>query len=963
VAVIRFDDVTIDVDARQIHRAGSEVAVQPQVLDVLIHLIEHRDRLVTKNELLDEVWQHRFVTESALTSRIKSARQAIGDDGREQRLIRTLHGHGYRFVGTVNHPSSSSSEVSLPEPEPAAPTVRLPGYPTPFVGREFELGIARRLIEDPACRLITILGPGGMGKTRLAVEVARRASDDFADGTFFVSLAPVTDPDRVVFAIADAVSCAPDARRAPLSQLRDHFAAKQALLVVDNAEHLLPLNLLADLLDVAPGLRILATSRERIAVRAERVFELGGMGWTSTGDLARPDLDGALELFVQSARHAKADLRIDPGDEDQIRRICRLVGGMPLAIELAAGWSDVLGVGDIADEIQRSVEFLESPLRDVPDRHRSIRSVFDASWSRLTPEEQRVFMRLSVFRGGFRREAAEAVAEATLATLRRLAAVSMISTTDDHRYSIHELLREYGERALEEAGAATETRERHSDHFLRWIAERVPALKDERQVAALREFAAEHGNIVAAWSDAVARADHVSLEGAVEALWLSHDLQGKSGAMAPLIEQATARVDLDPGPDSDDRPDGATWGLLLAASGVARAEQGDLVQGRQLLQRAANRLDRGRGSDADRHTANRSALVELWSGWIDFLLARNADAQLHGERGLEAYREIGDLWGIARCEFLLGNNLTATGRLRAADEVLTSCRSNADQIGDERIGAMVRRNLTILAGWFGDYRTARSLLAEALATSERLDDRLGRAYALRELGKVQIAEGDAARAVDTMRRSIAITDELENRWESAMTEDDLGNAFLALGDLDAARRSLRRCLEAATAADNRYYVARCTGDLGVLAARSGNRSEAAQLLRRARAAWEQFGHEPYLAWTIMQLAHLDRADDTDTTRATALYRESLDLAIRHELAPFALEIAVGAVQLSRPDEPAARSAVLRGVLGSSSATAAVRDQAVTLLATSDEVDEADDETDWRSVAIVVADALHDGTGD
>jgi tetratricopeptide (TPR) repeat protein len=272
----------------------------------------------------------------------------------------------------------------------------------------------------------------------------------------------------------------------------------------------------------------------------------------------------------------------------------------------------------------------------------------------------------------------------------------------------------------------------------------------------------------------------------------------------------------------------------------------------------------------------------------------------------------------------------------------------------------VRRNLTILAGWFGDYDTARSLLAESLSASDRLDDRLGRAYALRELGKVEMAQGDAEGAVATLRQSIAITDDLDNRWESAMTENDLGNALAALGDLDAARTSLRRCLEEATDADNRYYVARCTGDLGALAAVSGNRPEAHELLNRAKVAWEQFGHEPYLAWTIVQLAHLARTDDGGTAGAATLYREALELAVRHELAPFVAEIAVGAVRIGRPDDPDARSALLRGVARLDAAAAAVRDEAATQLADDTVLDASDaDRADWRSIATFVADALTD----
>ncbi len=964
--MIRFADVTIDTDTREVHRDGALVEVQPQVFDVLLHLIEHRARVVPKEELLDAVWEHRFVTESALTSRIKSARQVIGDNGRDQRMIRTMHGRGYRFVACLDDeeaPGGASGDDDAggsraAESVSSEPAVGVPVQPTPFIGRESELAALDRILQDPTSRLVTIVGPGGMGKTRLAIATAERSATTFEDGVHFVPLAPVVETSRVADAVVDAIGLVSDARTAPSSQLRTYLSSRSVLLVLDNLEHLQPAELVADLLGAAPGVRVLGTSRERLGLRAEKVFELGGLGWSSAEGSDRQG-GAAVDLFVRAARSARADLELDDGALDAIGRICRLVGGMPLAIELAAGWSDVLSVEGIATELESGLDFLETDLRDVPERHRSIRSVCDASWRRLTPDERDAFMKLSVFRGGFARPDAEAVTGCALPTLRRLVATSMVSLVGEDRYAVHELLRQYGEQALADAGQVSDVRQLHSSHYLDRLAERASALAGDGQLEAVDAIAADLDNIRAAWSDAAAAGRARAIEGAIEALWLFFDTRGNSGAMVPMIDEALRALV----PADDVRGDtivgGARGSVLLAARGIASAERGDLDQGRRLLERSAGRLDAESGG-SDPMSRRWAALAHLWLGWVDFLLARNDDAQVHGEVGVAEFEAMGDRWGVARCQYLLGNNDTALGRLESAEPLLASCCATADSIGDVRGASLARRNLSILAGWFGRYGEARALLGEVLATCRAAGDRLGQAYALRELGKIETAEGRAADAVDTLERSIAITDDLENRWESAVTEDDLGNALSELGDLESARRSLQRCLEASTTNANRYYIARCTGDLGALAARRGDGREAKRLLDRAREMWEEIGHEPYLTWVTVQLGHLAADEPDGAERAARLYATAISAAVRDGLAPFALEIVVGAATLGRPEAPARRTANLRQVAGHPAATSAVRERAKALLADLDDrpVEPGPwDPGDWRQVAHAAATAL------
>jgi DNA-binding winged helix-turn-helix (wHTH) protein len=277
LVVIRFGEVSIDSEGHEVRRAGEVVEVQPQVLDVLLYLIRNRERVVSKEELLDAVWHHRFVTESALTSRIKSARQAIGDNGRDQLMIRTVHGRGYRFVAAVDADSVGSDRPA------ELVRHRLPVQTTPFIGRDRELRDIVDRLGDPGCRLLTIVGPGGMGKTRLALEVAERARAAFADGVFFAPFAPVSDSARMVYVVADSIGLSMDAGVDRRTQLLSYLARKKMLVVLDNLERLSAIDVLADMLTGASGVSLLATSRERVGLRAEWVFELGGLGSSLPG--------------------------------------------------------------------------------------------------------------------------------------------------------------------------------------------------------------------------------------------------------------------------------------------------------------------------------------------------------------------------------------------------------------------------------------------------------------------------------------------------------------------------------------------------------------------------------------------------------------------------------------------------------------------------------------------------------
>jgi tetratricopeptide (TPR) repeat protein len=505
----------------------------------------------------------------------------------------------------------------------------------------------------------------------------------------------------------------------------------------------------------------------------------------------------------------------------------------------------------------------------------------------------------------------------------------MIAITNDNRFAVHELLRQYGEQQLADAELTSDVRRVHSDHFLSWVSDQAASLRGGRQREAIGEIAADMDNVRAAWSDAVADERIATLEQAIESLWLYFDTRGNLGEMGLFIRDALTTLESPAAPSTgDELAHAALIGLLRAGQGMVLAHQGALEDGRALLERGLTQLVPCTGHP--RH-ASKLALAHLWLGWVSFLLARNTEAEDHAERGLTIFAGLDDRWGVARCQFLLGNNYTALGQVKRAERPLQSCRSTADAIGDRRISSLACRNLSILAGWFGNYQEATSLLDEAVALSEEFGDHLGLAYALREVGKVQIAEGRYAEAVETLRRSIAITDDVENRWESAATADDLGNAYAAIGDFDAAEQALTSCLHAARASTNRYYVARCVGDLGALAFRQGDVPRAEQHLGEVLALWKQIPHQPYIAWVLLQLGRVASVDAARRDEAGRYYADSLELAIRHGLAPFALEALVGAAELEVVNTVDERESLLRLVADHPATTFDVRERARAML--------------------------------
>ena len=378
---------------------------------------------------------------------------------------------------------------------PAAQHHNLPVSLTPFVGRQEELTRLAAILANPACRLLTLVGPGGIGKSRLAIRAARLQLGTYLDGVYFVSCVATASVELLPATIAEALNFTFHGPTDPKEQLLNYLRQKEMLLVIDNFEHLLAgAELLLELLRGAPpGLKLLVTSRERLNVPPEWLFEVAGLSvppdCLASGAAEDLETYDAVALFLQAVRRLQPDFSPSGPAESRVGCLCRLVQGMPLALELAAPWVRTLTCAEIVQEIERDLDFLTGSRRDAPDRHHSIRAVFDHSWRLLSAEEQRVLAGLSVFRGGFQRQAAHQVAGASLATLSALVDKSLLRFNPLGRYDLHELLRQYAfERLGETAGAKESALARHSQYYLEFMHQQTHPLHSHQQSLALLEF-------------------------------------------------------------------------------------------------------------------------------------------------------------------------------------------------------------------------------------------------------------------------------------------------------------------------------------------------------------------------------------------------------------------------------------------------------------------------------------------
>ncbi|MHB8628823.1 MAG: ATP-binding protein [Aggregatilineales bacterium] len=529
---------------------------------------------------------------------------------------------------------------------PTTPPNHLPQQLTPFIGRASELAFLLERLTDPTCRVVTLVGPGGIGKTRLALEAAQRLY--FPEGAHFVALAPLSDPGLMPTVIAEAVRFTFGPGDPPKIQLFNYLQDKQMLLVLDNFEHLLAgVDLMLELLQRAPRIKLVVTSRERLQLQSETVFRLDGFPfgvWSTPEDAARSD---AGRLFLQSAQRVRPGFELTSATFTDLGTICQLVDGMPLGLLLAASWVNVLSVTEIAQEIAHSFDFLEGELRDLPERQRSLRAVFMHSWSLLTEDERSAMRCVSVFRGGFSREAAQEVGAISLKTLMKLLNKSLLTRDARGRFEIHELLRQYSESELEQLPPKRErVYTRHAAYYATFMAEQWRSLKSPRAKATADLIEMEIENVRRAWVFMVNQAQFPLIARTARGLWWFLEYRAHYEVGLALFEPAVEKLRLCPRSDARD----SALGDVLISLGFVYWIMGRPDEG-QLRVDECLELLQGRASAEIAETVVNAYLVQ---SVCELLRAEYSAMKTHAQQGLEWARGINDLWYCASTALNLG---------------------------------------------------------------------------------------------------------------------------------------------------------------------------------------------------------------------------------------------------------------------------------------------------------------------
>ncbi len=675
------------------------------------------------------------------------------------------------------------------------PFPHLPQQRTPFIGRAREIAELQQLLNDPACRLLTLVGSGGIGKTRLALAVAETTT--FADGVFFVPLQPVQMATAVLPTIADTLHLQLKANDTPLRQIGRFLHNKTTLLLLDNLEQLLACaDDLSDLLAVAPGLKLLVTSREVLNLQEEWLYPVAGLPVPI--DLSDPDtIQGdAVALFIERARRVRRDFSPQPELAD-IVKICRLVAGTPLAVELAAAWVKTLSCAGIAAEIQKNITFLTTGLRNVPERHRSMRAVFEQSWQMLPSEAQQVYARLSLFRGGFRREAAEQVAGASLTMLTSFVDKSLLvwevnvgtERGRSGRYHIHELLRQYA--ATQIVGTELVPRQqRHSDYYMQFLHQCTADITGDHQQKATQEIHADLDNIRAAWQWAVQQGNANAIEQAITAFAMFYQLQSKFLEASTMFTLAIRRLNDDP----------AAWAalaLLLTEMSwidirLGRFEQAEtyLHQCQAIYRQQQMKPLPGVGTDpllglstlasirgeyesavvlAEQARQTAVAQSHSWNeATADYGLASASYAQgdydqamTYAVAGHAITEQMKDHWFRAYCLIEMGKAAQALGELDAARHHFKASYSLREALADPEGMAVAMNHLGEVAWRQGNDAEAERLYTESAAIYQKIDDRGGLAVAYHGLGQTAVSQSDFAAAQEHLHQALQIAQEIQ----------------------------------------------------------------------------------------------------------------------------------------------------------------------------------------------------------
>lgn len=723
--------------------------------------------------------------------------------------------------------------------------VNLPFQATPFIGRGTEITETIRIFRYTACRLLTLLGPGGVGKTRLAIEIAARQAEAFTDGAIFVPLASVSTHNQIVSAIGDALSLSFSEHADSTAVLLNYLRGKEMLLVLDNFEHLLDgAEVVHDILRHTPQITVLVTSRARLDLQAEWLFDVEGLSYP-TGNSSKYQGEmveySAVQLFVQRATQIQPGFTLSSATNSAIVRICQHVAGMPLAIELAAAGTRMHAIEEIEQQINVNLDVLSTTLRDVPPRHRSLRAVFDHSWNLLSEQEHNLLSRLAIFRGGCTVEAAEQVAGATLSSLLKLVDKSLVQQINDQRKSnataesrflLLEPIREYALEKLSVGGKVEELQYAHATYYLA-LAEAAAAQWDTPMAdAALEQIDREHDNIYAALQWSRDGGDHIvglKLASSLRRFWRMHGYisEGRVWLDELLAHEESNPIDM------------AVRMRALHVAAWLATDQHDFAQAALLFEQSAA-LGRLLGeTEGDANLLINAGLQARAVGQYQqaTMLLQDALSQLRamGDRGSLSSGGMGfSLYALALVYREQGNFEQATA-------LFEECKAFHQEIGENEGAAQAQLGIADVARDLGNIVQTQKYSQECLRIFQEFGTQWAIGFVLNNLAQAAYLEVDLDHALTFATESVSLFRNIKNDGSLAEVLITLGAILLAGGDLTAANEALKESLQLARGVGPRLLVAAALEGLSAVMIAQLQTKLAVQLLAAASGLRTEMG--------------------------------------------------------------------------------------------------------------------------
>ena len=619
------------------------------------------------------------------------------------------------------------------------PRYNLPSQPTTFIGRESELQQIVERIRQSDCRLLTLMGSGGVGKTSLAVQAAEQLLPDFQDGVFFVPLEAISSPDQVIAALAQACHLTFYEGVDMRQQLFDFLQSKKLLLVIDNFEHLLEAKAdVCALLEQASHLKILITTRVPLHVPEEWVLVIGGMSFPKQVLLDDTDEFDAVRLFLACARRSGKTISVD--DLAHVAAICRWTQGMPLAIKLAASWLRTLTCQAIAQELRAGTDLLTTPLNDLPERHQSMRRVFQQSWNLLAEDDRKTLQALSIFRGGFTSASVKAVTGASLTELARLIDYSLVQVTGDGRYDLHPLISQYLHEHLLASGELALVSAAHAGYYAEFLHIRLNDLMGGRQLAALNEIQAEFENVSAAWLWLIEQQDYGNLEKAWEPLLIYICVRG-----GEAVFRHVRRLPL-----SVEHP--LLPYLYYCLPDLAEEE----------IRRTLAIAQQYQDSRAQAFTLYK--LAGIFGTRLEYAMAVSCLAEC-----LALFRQLGEDYYVAGVLLEIAYHvLGSSEKAKLAELYEESLRLNRSL--NDRLGiAGCLHEMASRMFFDGDYARAEPYVREALSINQEFANRHGMLFCTQFLGHLHLLPGNYEVASQLYQTALAIAEDMGGIWRQAFS--------------------------------------------------------------------------------------------------------------------------------------------------------------------------------------------------